>query len=80
MNFYRKKLHFWKAHAIGHIKTNLFDNDKLNLLYIENQDNEVAIRVNGKLTDSISVNNVVMQGSVWGSLKCTVLIGKNSIY
>ena len=38
--------------------------------------NKVAIKVNGKLTDRFCVDNVVMQGSVWGSLKCTVLMDK----
>ena len=32
--------------------------------------------MNGKLTDRFCVDNVVMQGSVWGLLKCTVLMDK----
>ena len=45
--------------------------DMLNLLYMENKRAKVAIKVNGNLTDRISVKNVELQGSVWGSLKCT---------
>ena len=45
--------------------------DMVNLLYMENKRAKVAIKVNGNLTDRISVKNVELQGSVWGSLKCT---------
>ena len=45
--------------------------DMLNLLCMENKRAKVAIKVNGNLTDRISVKNVKLQGSVWGSLKCT---------
>ena len=45
--------------------------DMLNLLYLENKRANVAIKVNGQLTRRISLTNMEMQGSVWGSLKCT---------
>ena len=44
-------------------------NDKLNLLYIENQEAQMAVKVNNQLTMRVSVKDIVMQGSVWGSLK-----------
>ena len=45
--------------------------DMLNLLYLGNKRAKVAIKVNGHLTRRISLTNMEMQGSVWGSLKCT---------
>ena len=47
------------------------DHDSLNLLYIENKNAQVAVKINNKLSARISVKDVVMQGSVWGSIKCT---------
>ena len=47
------------------------DNDNLNLLYLENKNARIAVKINNKLTMRINVKDVVMQGSVWGSLKCT---------
>ena len=45
--------------------------DMLNLLFIENENAKVAVKVNGEVSRRVSVNSVEMQGSVWGSLKCT---------
>ena len=45
--------------------------DMLNLLYLENQNSNVAIKVNSNLTRRIGVSKVELQGSVWSSLKCT---------
>ena len=47
------------------------DNEKLNLLCIENKNATIAVKVNNKLSMRISVEDVIMQGSVWSSLKCT---------
>ena len=46
----------------------------LNLLYLENEKARVAVKVNNQLTKSITVTDVELQGSVWGSLKCTTLM------
>ena len=43
----------------------------LNLLYQENIQAKIAVKVNGKISKRVAVHNVEMQGSVWGSLKCT---------
>ena len=50
------------------------NNDHLNLLYIENKNAQIAVKINNKLSARISVKDVVMQGSIWGSLKCTTLM------
>ena len=47
------------------------NNDMLNLLYLENKNANVAVKVNHQLTERIVVKDVELQGSVWGSLKCT---------
>ena len=46
-------------------------NEHLNLLYIKNKNAEIAVKINGKISQRICVKDVVLQGSVWGSLKCT---------
>ena len=46
--------------------------DMLNILYIENENAKVAFKVNGDVSKRVPVKCVEMQGSVWGSLKCTV--------
>ena len=43
--------------------------DQLNILYIENITAQIAVKINGNISARISV-----QGSVWGSLKCTTLM------
>jgi hypothetical protein len=48
--------------------------DLLNLLYIKNKNAKIAVKVNGQLTKRINVKNVEIQGSVWGSMKCTTLM------
>ena len=45
--------------------------DMLDLLYIENLKAKIAVKVNGDISKRVVVNSVEMQGSVWGSLKCT---------
>ena len=47
------------------------DDNKLNLLYIENKNDEIAIKNYNKLYIKVSVKDVIMQGSVWSSLKYT---------
>jgi hypothetical protein len=41
----------------------------LNLFYSEYKHARVAVQINQQLTKRITVKNVEMQGSVWGSLK-----------
>ena len=48
--------------------------DQFNILYIENKTAQIAVQINGKIFARISVQDIFMQGSVWGSLKCTILM------
>ena len=47
------------------------NNNMLNLIYNENKQAKIAVKINGNLSKRVTVKNVEMQGSVWGSLKCT---------
>ena len=59
----------WLQSCINSIYEAGMDNDKLNLLYIDNKNAQIAVKVNNKLSMRISVKDVIMQGSVWSSLK-----------
>ena len=50
--------------------------DTLNLLYIKNKNAQIAVKVNGNLTKSILVKEVVMQGNLWAGLKCSTRMDK----
>ena len=41
------------------------------MLYIENKNAKIAVKVNGQLTKRVDVKDVEIQGSVWGSIKGT---------
>ena len=48
----------------------------MNLLYIENKEAEVAVKVNNKPTEIFKIKDTLMQGTVWSSLKCTAVMDK----
>ena len=64
----------WLQACINALYEAGINNDYLNLLYIENKNANIAVKVNGKLSERINVRDGVLQGSVWGSLKCTTLM------
>jgi hypothetical protein len=66
----------WLQACVNSLYEAGINNDKLNLLYIENKNAQIAVKVNNQLTTRINVKDVVMQGSVWGSLKCTTNMDK----
>ena len=51
-------------------------NDKLPLLFLENANAQVAVKTSAGLSKRVSINNIIMQGSVWGSICCVVLMDK----
>ena len=65
----------WLQSCINALYENGLDN-LLNLLYLENKEAEIAIKVNNKLTERVKVSDIIMQGSVWSSLKCTAVMDK----
>ena len=52
------------------------NNDKLPLLFLENQNAHVAVKTPNGLSPRVNIQNIVMQGSVWGSLFCTTTMDK----
>ena len=55
-------------------------NDKLPLLYLANQRAKIAVKMSEKLSKRTEIENVVMQGTVWGSLLCTSTMEKLGKY
>ena len=51
-------------------------NDKLPLLFLENRNAKVAVKTSGGLSKRVNIKNIIMQGSVWGSICCVVLMDK----
>ena len=51
-------------------------NDKLPLLFQENKNAQVAVKTPGGISSRVSIKEIIMQGSVWGSLCCVVLMDK----
>ena len=51
-------------------------NDKLPLLFLENSIAKVAVKTSGGISNRESIMNIIMQGSVFGSLGCVVLMDK----
>ena len=51
-------------------------NDKLPLLFLENRNAQVAIKTSGGITERVSMTDIIMQGSVWGSLCCVAVLDK----
>ena len=41
---------------------------------MKEKNTQIAVKVNGMVSERINVKDVVLQGSVWGSLKCTTSI------
>ena len=66
----------WVEECINDIFEAGLDNDKLNLLYIENQNANIAIKTPGGKSKRKSIKNIIMQGTVWGSLLCTATMDK----
>ena len=55
-------------------------NDKLPLLFLENRNAQVAVKTPGGMSNRTNIRNIIMQGSVWGSLSCVVLMDKLGKY
>ena len=66
----------WLQECINDLYEAGLDNDKLPILFYENQNAKVAIKTQQGITSRVNINNIVMQGSVWGSLFCTTTMEK----
>ena len=61
----------WTKECFNDLFENGFQNDKLPLLFKENVNAQVAVKTASGTTDKTTISEVVMQGTVWGSLMCT---------
>ena len=52
------------------------DNDHLPLIYQENQNAQIAVKTSHGISKRVNISNIVMQGSVWGSLMCVATMDK----
>ena len=51
-------------------------NDKLVLIYEETRNAKIAVKLPTGITKQIDIENIIMQGTVFGSLICTSVINK----
>ena len=66
----------WVEDCINDMFENGFDNDKLPLLYLENQNAQIAVKTPTGTSSRVTINNTIMQGTVWASLCCTTSMEK----
>ena len=66
----------WMQECINDLYESGFTNDKLPLLFIANQTAQIAVKTPHGITTRRLIKNVVMQGTIWGSLFCTTTMDK----
>ena len=70
----------WLHEVINCLYSAGFQNDKLPLLFLENKNAKVAIKTASGISNRISIKEIIMQGSVFGSICCVVLMDKLGQY
>ena len=66
----------WLHEVINTLFEAGLQNDKLPLLFLENNNTQVAVKTNERMSRRVSIQNIIMQGSIWGSLCCVVMMDK----
>ena len=66
----------WLHEVVNSLFEAGFQNDKLPLLFMENSIAQVAVKSSGGISNQVSISNIIMQGSVWGSMCCVALMDK----
>ena len=66
----------WMHEYINDIFDAGLQNDKLSLLFKENEKSRVGIKTDGKVSKTLTIEDIVMQGPVWGFLCCTTSMDK----
>ena len=61
----------WVQECINDMYDAGLKNYKWNILYHLNQLAEVAVQTSARMTERKVMSNIIMQGTVWGSLFCT---------
>ena len=68
----------WLQEVINCLYDAGLNNDKLHLLFFENNNARMAVKTNERISKRVSIQNIFMQGSVSGSLCCVVVMEKLS--
>ena len=66
----------WTHECMNAIYDAGLKNDKLPLLFKMNQSAQVAVKTPSGTTRRLTINNIIMQGTVWGSLLCAATTDK----
>ena len=66
----------WLHEVINCLYSAGLQNDKLPLLFLENNNAQVAVKTSSGISKRVNIKNIIMQGSVWGSICCVVLMDK----
>ena len=70
----------WLKEVISCLYEAGLQNDKLPLLFLENRNAQVAVKTWGGISERASISEIIMQGSVWGSICCVALMDKLGKY
>ena len=66
----------WLEEVINCLYEAGLNNNKLSLVFLENKTAQVAVKTSTGISKRKSIHNIIMQGSVWGSICCVVLMDK----
>ena len=66
----------WVQECINDLYDAGFRDDKLPIIYIENQNANIAVKTSHGTSHRESIQNVIMQGTIWGSICCTATMDK----
>ena len=66
----------WLSECLNDLFDAGLTNDKLSLLFLENSNAQVAAKSASGISRRIPIRNIIMQGTVWANLCCTVLMDK----
>ena len=66
----------WLHEVINCLYEAGLQNDRLPLLFLENSNAQTAVKSSTGISERKNIRNIIMQGSVWGSLCCVVLMEK----
>ena len=66
----------WADEAVNDVFELGFQNDKLPLLFLENQNANIAVKNSRGITHRINISDTIMQGTVWAGLFCTSTMDK----
>ena len=66
----------WLHEVVNDLYSAGLQNDKLSLLFLENTSAQVAVKTSSGVSRRTTIRNIIMQGTVWANLCCTVLMEK----